>query len=366
VSKAKPTSHARFMSVPEPGPGISDAASLPDSIDDDLEHLHNLPRVLIERTTLASPSTPHFTHSIEMTPVTRLQMPNPVQQPSPNLDTLGLSPRTPTVQTPDIIFTVPYIRHSPTPENTSSPEASVAIPRLEDATGSTNQKSGQQTPTAIPQDADPQNDTPGASTPVARRSHDPDPSMLAATLASVAVPYDDMDDLESVVSPPLSVISGKGRDELISRAATIRQEAVDADEICFQLEAKRRRAVYEGKVREAFLLKQQIGDAEVVAKRLHERAERRYYRAHNLKTKTREIDLHGLRVREALSRLQKALRDMLLQDATKLRVIVGKGNHSVNKVPVLRKAVIQEMQKYNIPTAIDPSNAGVLIIRPPS
>jgi hypothetical protein len=102
--------------------------------------------------------------------------------------------------------------------------------------------------------------------------------MLAAALASVAVPYDDMDDLESVVSPPLSVISGKGREELISRAATIRQEAVDADEICFQLEAKRRRAVYEGKVREAFLLRQQIGDAEVVAKRLHERAERRYYR----------------------------------------------------------------------------------------
>jgi DNA-nicking Smr family endonuclease len=62
--------------------------------------------------------------------------------------------------------------------------------------------------------------------------------------------------------------------------------------------------------------------------------------------KTREVDLHGLRVREALSRLQKALRDMLLEDATKLRVIVGKGNHSVNKVPVLRMAVIKEMQKY--------------------
>lgn len=62
--------------------------------------------------------------------------------------------------------------------------------------------------------------------------------------------------------------------------------------------------------------------------------------------KTQEIDLHGLRVREALSRLEKALRDMLLQDAAKLRVIVGKGNHSANKVPVLKKAVIKEMERY--------------------
>jgi len=82
--------------------------------------------------------------------------------------------------------------------------------------------------------------------------------------------------------------------------------------------------------------------------------------------KTQEIDLHGLRVGEALSRLEKALRDMLLQDATKLRVIVGKGKHSVNKVPVLKRAVMEEMEKYKIPTAIDPSNAGVLIIRPPA
>jgi hypothetical protein len=213
-----------------------------------------------------------------MTHITRLQMPNPVQQPS---ETPCISPRTPTVQTPDVIFTVPYIRdlqHSFTPENASSPEASAAILPLEDAPGFAKQKSGQQTPTTIPREADPQNDTPGASTPLARTSHDPDPSIIAAALASASVPYDDMDDLESVVSPPLSVISGKGRDELISRAAAIRQEAVEADEICFQLEAKRRRAVYEGKVREAFLLRQQIEDAEVVAQRLHERAERRYYR----------------------------------------------------------------------------------------
>ena len=56
--------------------------------------------------------------------------------------------------------------------------------------------------------------------------------------------------------------------------------------------------------------------------------------------------MHGLRVPEALRRVEHALRDMLLQNATDLRVIVGRGNHSVNKIPVLKMAVLKAMPRY--------------------
>lgn len=56
--------------------------------------------------------------------------------------------------------------------------------------------------------------------------------------------------------------------------------------------------------------------------------------------------MHGLRVPEALRRVEHALRDMLLQNATDLRVIVGRGNHSVNKIPVLKLAVLKAMPRY--------------------
>jgi DNA-nicking Smr family endonuclease len=62
--------------------------------------------------------------------------------------------------------------------------------------------------------------------------------------------------------------------------------------------------------------------------------------------KVREIDVHGLRVREALLRVERALRDMLLHGDKDLRVIVGKGKHSVNKIPVLKMAVLKAMRRY--------------------
>lgn len=272
VSKRGTTSHARFMSIP--GAKKSDTASLPDPFDDDLENLRNLPRVLIERATPASSSILH------LSPDTRLQMPNAVQQPISTLDTRYSSPRTPAELTPDVIFTVPYTRnlqYSPASGSVPLPEASIAIPPLEDASDSARRRSGEHTPTALPLVVDSQNDTPSTPMAVAHASHEPDPNTIAIALASAPVLYDDMDDLESEASPPLSVLSVKGRDELISRAIAIRQEAVAADELCFQLEAERRRALHAGKIKETFLLRQQIEDVGAMSKRLHERAERRYY-----------------------------------------------------------------------------------------
>ena len=96
--------------------------------------------------------------------------------------------------------------------------------------------------------------------------------------------------------------------------------------------------------------------------------------------------MHGLRVREALLRVERALRDMLLQGAKDLRVIVGRGNHSPNKIPVLKMSVLKAMRRYIFPLSfdillylsavrvgrhgifaqVDSSNPGVVIITLPS
>jgi len=60
---------------------------------------------------------------------------------------------------------------------------------------------------------------------------------------------------------------------------------------------------------------------------------------------THTIDVHYLRIPEAIRETNKALRDMLLEGGGELRVIVGRGLHSRNKIPVLRPAIITEMKK---------------------
>ena len=59
--------------------------------------------------------------------------------------------------------------------------------------------------------------------------------------------------------------------------------------------------------------------------------------------------MHRLKVREATRRVEKSLRDMLLAGASTLRVIVGKGNHSANNVPVLKQTILEHMARYVAP-----------------
>ena len=58
-----------------------------------------------------------------------------------------------------------------------------------------------------------------------------------------------------------------------------------------------------------------------------------------------EIDVHRLSSEEAFAQVKKAIRDARGFGASQLRIIVGKGNHSKNNVPVLKPAIISELQK---------------------
>jgi hypothetical protein len=62
--------------------------------------------------------------------------------------------------------------------------------------------------------------------------------------------------------------------------------------------------------------------------------------------KPQTIDVHRLRVNEAIRVTEKAFRDVLVNGQNSLRVIVGKGNHSRGGFPVLKGALIREMEKY--------------------
>ena len=101
---------------------------------------------------------------------------------------------------------------------------------------------------------------------------------------------------------------------------------------------------------------------------------------------TNKIDVHGLRPREAFDRIERAIVKAVDERKTVIRVIVGKGLHSVNQQPTLKPAVQREMQRYvfhqhlipstlsqhiltsrlHIPCEVDSRNPGILNITLPT
>lgn len=89
----------------------------------------------------------------------------------------------------------------------------------------------------------------------------------------------DIPDRQSYVSDltqPESIVTG-GRNSIITRANLLRQQAEHEEKLRAELEADRKKLVADGDVKGAFLLKGKIEEAETTAKKLHEKAERRYF-----------------------------------------------------------------------------------------
>lgn len=107
---------------------------------------------------------------------------------------------------------------------------------------------------------------------------------------TVAPPYDEWTHVESLdvpanrksyadsdITPPESVFTNGNRSSLITRANLLREQAEEEDKIRAHLENSRKQLVAEGNVKDAFLLKGEVEEAENRAKKLHEKAERRYF-----------------------------------------------------------------------------------------
>ncbi|KAG6813326.1 hypothetical protein H0H92_012139 [Tricholoma furcatifolium] len=82
----------------------------------------------------------------------------------------------------------------------------------------------------------------------------------------------------------------------------------------------------------------------------------------NKDSKPGEVDLHGLYVKEAISRTDEAIEAAKLKGASELRLIVGKGLHSKDGTAKIKPAIEELMQKHSLRAELDPYNAGVLIV----
>ena len=71
--------------------------------------------------------------------------------------------------------------------------------------------------------------------------------------------------------------------------------------------------------------------------------------AHNLQRSPHEVDVHRLTSAEAIIKVKRGIRYADIQGAPELRIIVGKGLHSTNQQPVLKKAITEELKKCVLP-----------------
>ncbi|KAF7975875.1 hypothetical protein HWV62_8273 [Athelia sp. TMB] len=167
------------------------------------------------------------------------------------------------------------------------------------------------------------------------------------------------DSFSSEITLPETPLAGS-RDSLINHADLLREKAEEEDKIRSQLVNERKRLEAAGDVKGAFLLRADIEETEARAKKLHDQAERRYYTGYNKDAVPMVIDVHKLKVPEAIRRTEKAIRDLLLQGGTELRVITAgkivKGTHL---------AIIGAMQEHRIHAAEDPFKPGVVVITLP-
>ncbi|KAJ6586833.1 cytoplasmic protein [Mycena vulgaris] len=75
---------------------------------------------------------------------------------------------------------------------------------------------------------------------------------------------------------------------------------------------------------------------------------------------TREIDLHGLYVKEAIEHTDQALQEAKQRGDSEVHLIVGKGLHSQGGAAKIKPA-IEEL--HQLSAELDPRNAGVLIVQ---
>ncbi|PPQ98212.1 hypothetical protein CVT26_003463 [Gymnopilus dilepis] len=164
----------------------------------------------------------------------------------------------------------------------------------------------------------------------------------------------------------VSDLSTRVPNKLYRHADELRQKARQEELLRAQFEAQRRQAEADGRTIDALALKIKVREMDAETYKLHEKAARRYFVARNPLATSSEIDVHGLRPREAFDRIERAIVKAHDEKRTTLRVIVGKGLHSVNQKPTLKPAVLREMQRQGIPCDVDVRNPGVLIVRLPT
>ncbi|KAI0276556.1 hypothetical protein BGY98DRAFT_984982 [Russula aff. rugulosa BPL654] len=175
-------------------------------------------------------------------------------------------------------------------------------------------------------------------------------------------------DLSDLGSARSSIISGANRDSIIGRAEMLRKQAAAEEKVRDQLHAEHKKAFSERRYPDAVRYKVEQDEANQRALNLHRRAAERYFKAHNLQQDERTIDVHSLKLDEAIRRAEIAIRDALVAGDTRLRVICGLGSRwdrRERELPHLRLALTKALSEQRIESEVDPDNPGVLNIRLP-
>ncbi|AET37959.1 Smr domain-containing protein Ecym_2210 [Eremothecium cymbalariae DBVPG len=98
------------------------------------------------------------------------------------------------------------------------------------------------------------------------------------------------------------------------------------------------------------------------AERYNMQAAEYVFTENNADSKSDEIDLHGLYVKEAQWILQRRIASAVQNGESDLKVIVGKGLHSANGVAKIKPAVEELCDEAHLNSFIDPKNPGVMIV----
>ena len=96
--------------------------------------------------------------------------------------------------------------------------------------------------------------------------------------------------------------------------------------------------------------------------RLNTEARQWIFAANNADSPPDTLDLHGLYVKEALSKVEEAVQKAQQQNYPQLKLIVGKGIHSRDHVSHVKPAVQRLLSHYHLDAHVDPDNAGIVVV----
>lgn len=82
----------------------------------------------------------------------------------------------------------------------------------------------------------------------------------------------------------------------------------------------------------------------------------------NKNSKPDEVDLHGLYVKEAITRADQSIQLAKSNGHSQVKLIVGKGLHSQSGIAKIKPAIEELIQKHKLVAQLDPNNSGVLIV----
>lgn len=95
---------------------------------------------------------------------------------------------------------------------------------------------------------------------------------------------------------------------------------------------------------------------------LEQEANAKIFQQNNRKSKSNTVDLHGLSVRGALFYFNKTVKETQDRGKSSLRVIVGKGKHSIYNIPRLKPAIQAHAARSGLRVRVDSRNKGRLVV----